>query len=132
MTVMKYVARFTELARFFDDYVATDMVKVRIFENGMKLSIRGRIIGFLLWDIDSMVGIALTIERERSRMLRALGMQVLVARGRRVSLLPIWERSRGILVHEGFRAAAIRARDRSESPVRLGRWCAIIASSLDT
>ena len=62
--MMKYVARFTELARFFDDYVATDMAKVRIFENGLKLSIRGRIIGFLLRDIDSMVGIALTIERE--------------------------------------------------------------------
>ena len=29
MTVMDYVARFTELARFPDDYVATDMAKVR-------------------------------------------------------------------------------------------------------
>ena len=34
------------------------------FENGLKLSIRGRIIGFGLWDMDSMVGTALTIERE--------------------------------------------------------------------
>ena len=34
------------------------------FENGLKLSIRGRIIGFHLWDMDSMVGAALTIERE--------------------------------------------------------------------
>ena len=34
------------------------------FENGLKLSIRGRIIGFQLWDMDSMVGAALTIERE--------------------------------------------------------------------
>ena len=47
MTVMEYVARFTELARFGDDYVATDMAKVRIFENGPKLSIRGKIVG--LW-----------------------------------------------------------------------------------
>ena len=39
MTVMDYVARFTELARFADDYVATDMAKVRRFENGLKLSI---------------------------------------------------------------------------------------------
>ena len=30
MIVMKYVARFTELARFGDDYVATDMTMVRI------------------------------------------------------------------------------------------------------
>ena len=39
MTVMDYAARFTELARFADDYVATDMAKVRRFENGLKLSI---------------------------------------------------------------------------------------------
>ena len=64
MTVMDYVVRFTELARFFDDYVATDMAKVRRFENGLKLSIRARTVGLRLQDIDSMVGTALTIERE--------------------------------------------------------------------
>ena len=36
----------------------------RRFENGLKLSIRGKIIGFLLRDMDSMVGMTLTIERE--------------------------------------------------------------------
>ena len=64
MTVMDYVARFTELAFFADDYVATDMAKVRRFENGMKLSIRARIVGLHLQDVDSMVGRALAIERE--------------------------------------------------------------------
>ena len=64
MTVIDYVARFTELARFADDYVATDMAKVRRIENGLKLSIRGRIVGLRLQDMDSMVGTALTIERE--------------------------------------------------------------------
>ena len=64
MTVIEYVARFTELARFVDDYVATDMAKVRRFENGLKLSIRGRIVGLRLPDMDSVVGTALTIERE--------------------------------------------------------------------
>ena len=64
MTVIEYVARFMELARFADDYVATDMAKVRRFENGLKLSIRGRIVGLRLQDMDSMVGTALTIERE--------------------------------------------------------------------
>ena len=58
-------------------------------------------------------------------------MWVLVARGRRVSLLLVRERSRGLLVHEGSKVEAIRARDRSELPVRLGRWCATIAKSLD-
>ena len=33
-------------------------------DNGLKLSIRGKIVGFLLRDMDSMVGTALTIERE--------------------------------------------------------------------
>ena len=47
-TVMDYVARFTELARFADDYVATNMAKVRRFENGLKLSIRARIVGLRL------------------------------------------------------------------------------------
>ena len=31
MTVMEYMARFTELARFGNDYVATYMAKVRRF-----------------------------------------------------------------------------------------------------
>ena len=67
MTVMDYMARLTELARFADDYVATDMAKVRRFENVLKLSIRGRIVGLRLQDMNSMVGTALTIERERDR-----------------------------------------------------------------
>ena len=33
-------------------------------ENGLKLSIRGRIVRFCLRDMDSMVGTTLTIERE--------------------------------------------------------------------
>ena len=64
MTVMDYVAQFIELARFVDDYVATNMAKVRRFENGLKLSIRARIVGLRLQDMDSMVGTALTIELE--------------------------------------------------------------------
>ena len=44
MTVLGYMARFTELARFADDYMA----KVRRFENRLNLSIRGRIVGLCL------------------------------------------------------------------------------------
>ena len=36
----------------------------RRFENGLKLSIQGRIIGFHLRDMDSMVRTAMTIERK--------------------------------------------------------------------
>ena len=64
MTVLEYVARFTELAHFADDYVATDMAKVRRFENGLKLSVRCKIVGLCLQDMDSMVGITLAIEME--------------------------------------------------------------------
>ena len=63
MTVIEYVAKFTELALFVDDYVATNMTKVRRFENGLKLSIRGKIVGLRLQDMDSMVETAMTIER---------------------------------------------------------------------
>ena len=103
--MMDYVARFTELAHFADDYVATDMAKVRKFENGMKLSIRGRIVGLHLRDMDSMVETILTIERERSRMHEALGMRVLVARGR-ISLLLVRGRGRRLLLHTSFRTKA--------------------------
>ena len=80
MTVMEYMARFTELARFGDDYVATDMAKVRRFENGLKLSIWGKIMGLRLQDMDSMVGTARAIERE---MEDAQGIRDASAGGKR-------------------------------------------------
>ena len=81
MKVLEYVDKFTELARFADDYVAIDTAKVRRFENGLKLSIRGKIIGLHLQDMDSMVGTALTIEREIEDA-RVPELRVLVRRGR--------------------------------------------------
>ena len=48
MIVIEYVAKLLELARFADDYVATDAAKVRRFENGLRLSIQGRIVGLRL------------------------------------------------------------------------------------
>ena len=62
--MMEYMAKFIELAHFADDYMSTNMAKVRKFENGLKLSIRGQIVGFLLQDMDSIVGTSMTIERE--------------------------------------------------------------------
>ena len=38
--------------------------KARKFEDGLKLSIQSKIVGFLLQDLDSMVRMAMTIERE--------------------------------------------------------------------
>ena len=46
--MLKYVAKLTKLAHFADDYVATDMAKVRKFEDGLKLYIWGKIMGLFL------------------------------------------------------------------------------------
>ena len=64
ITLLKYMAKFTELAYFADDYVATDMAKVKKFKDGMKLSIRGKIVGLILQDMDLMVKTTMVIERE--------------------------------------------------------------------
>ena len=112
------MAKFTELARFADNYVATDMAKVRRFENGLKLSIQGKIVGLHLQDMDSMVGTALTIKREIEEA-RVSELWVLVRRGR-ISLLLVRERGRRLMLLECFRdkAATIRAKVRSGLPVR--------------
>ena len=75
MTVMEYVVKFTELACFADDYVGTNLAKVRKFEDGLKLSIWGKIVGFFLHDMDSMVRTTMTIEREieDARSIRVSG-----------------------------------------------------------
>ena len=62
--MIEYVARFTELGCFANDYVVIDAAKVRRFENGLRLSIRGRIVGLRLQDMDIMVETTMTIERE--------------------------------------------------------------------
>ena len=75
MTVLEYVAKFTELACFKDDYVAIDMAKVRKFEDGLNLSIQGKIVGLLLQEMDSMVRTTMAIEAEidDARSLRDIG-----------------------------------------------------------
>ena len=52
-------------------------------------------------------------------MHKASEMRVLVARGRRISLLLVRERSRRLLFHEDFRdrAAAIKAKSKSRFPI---------------
>ena len=56
--------------------MATDLAKVKRFENGLKLSIRGRIVGLHLQDMDYLVGTALAIEREinDARGIRDVGV----------------------------------------------------------
>ena len=78
--MMEYVDRFTELAHYADDYMATDLAKVRRFENGLRLSIRGKIVGLRLQDMDFMVWTALAINRE---IEDARGIQDVGASGKR-------------------------------------------------
>ena len=75
--MLEYVAKFTEIVCFADDYVAIDMVKVRKFEDGLKLSIRDKIVGLLLQDIDLMVKTTMAIEREvnDARNIRDAGVK---------------------------------------------------------
>ena len=56
--------------------MAIDVAKVRKFEDGLKLSIRGNIVGHNLQDMDSMVNTALIIEREvdDARSIRDAGV----------------------------------------------------------
>ena len=77
----------------------------RRHENGLKLSIRDRIVGLRLRDMGSMVGTVLTIERERSRILGTLGIRVLVARGR-IGFLLVRGRGRRLLLHTSFKTRA--------------------------
>ena len=121
MIVLEYVARFTKLARFRDDYVATDVAKVRKFEDGLKLSIRGKIIGHNLQDMDSMVNTTLIIEREvdDARSIQDEGANYKKRGGAKI-LLQGRERSRGLLFHKGFRGGT-RAKARSGLPVWLSK-----------
>ena len=64
MIMLEYVAKFIELARFVGDYVAIDMAMVRKFEDRLKLSIRGKIVGLLLQDMDLMVMTTMAIDKE--------------------------------------------------------------------
>ena len=75
--MLEYMAKFTELTRFADDYVATDMAKVRKFEDGLKLSIQGKIVGLFLQDMDLMVKTTMAIKREvdDARNIREAGVK---------------------------------------------------------
>ena len=110
MTVLENVVKFIELARFANDYVATDMDKVMKFEDGLKLSIRGKIVGFLLQDRDFMVRTAMATKREidDARSIRDAG----ASERKREN-----QSSSSLRKHEDFRdrAEVIRARAKAKS-----------------
>ena len=63
-----------------------DMDKVRKFEDGLKLSIQGKIMGLLLQDLDSMVRTTMAIKKEVDDAWN-IGMRVLKIIGGRANLL---------------------------------------------
>ena len=135
MTTLEYVAKFIELARFADDYVATYMAKVRRFEDGMKLSIWGKLVGLFMQDLDSMVRTAMAIEREVDDA-RNIWDATVVKDKRRESQpsSSSLEIRRGLIFCEGFkdRVAVIRAKARSGLLASLGRGHVTTTISLDT
>ena len=48
LTVVKYKAKFTELARFFLEYVYTEEKKAKRFQHGLKPYIRSKVVVFEL------------------------------------------------------------------------------------
>ena len=129
MIVLEYMAKYIELVRFVDDYVATNMAKVRKFEDDLKLSIRGKIMGLFLQDIDSMVKTAISIEREvdDSRSIWDAGVS-----DKRKESQPSFltrERIGGILLREGFRdkVAATRGKAKISHP-KMGDASGLLAS----
>ena len=130
---MDYVTRFTELARFVDDYVATNLAKVKRFENGLKLSIRDRIVGLCLHDMDSMVGTTLTIERELGLEIETLEEPFYVSS-------PLWIRARIGMICRGCEleisgtllVVDLRIMDMSEFDVILGMdWLTVYRVVID-
>ena len=123
------MAKFTKLVCFADDYVATNIAKVRKFEDGLKLSIWCKIVGLLLQDLDLMVKTTMAIKRELDEH-GASGMRVLDIRRKRINLLLLVQgRSRGLLLYKDFRdrAATIKAKARVNYP-KLGDTSGLLAS----
>ena len=77
----------------------------RRFENGLKLSIRDRIVGLRLRDMDSMVGTVPTTEREIEDTWNTRDMGV-GSKRERISFLLVRGRGRRLLLHTSFRTRA--------------------------
>ena len=121
MIVMDYVTRFTELARFVDDYMATNLAKVRRFENGLNLSIQARIIGLRLQDMDSMVGTTLTIERELGLDVETLKEPLYVSSPLRIrARIRMICRGRELEISGTLLTVDLRIMDTSEFDIILG------------
>ena len=101
--------------------MATDMAKVRRFENGLKLSILARIVGLRLQDMNSMVGTTLTIERELGLEVEALKEPLYVSSplGTRARIWIIW-RGCELEISGTLLTVDLRIMDMSEFDVILG------------
>ena len=77
----------------------------RRFENGLKLSIRDRIVGLRLRDMDSVVGTVPTTEREIEDTWNTRDMGV-GSKRERISFLLVRGRGRRLLLHTSFRTRA--------------------------
>ncbi|XP_028115674.1 uncharacterized protein LOC114313492 [Camellia sinensis] len=75
MTVTQYAAKFEELARYATRYVANDEEKARMFEWGLNLTIRGRVLPQRLSSYAEVLETALESEREVNDARKARNMR---------------------------------------------------------
>ena len=113
--------------------MATNLAKVRRFENRLKLSIWARIVGLRLQNMDSMVGTALTIDRE-------LGLEVETLKEPLYVSSPLWIRARIRMICQGCEleisgtllTVDLRIMDMSEFDVILGMdWVTAYRAVID-
>ncbi|XP_028109523.1 protein argonaute-2-like [Camellia sinensis] len=71
MTVTQYAAKFEELARYGTRYVANDEEKARMFEWGLDLTIRGRVLPQRLPSYAEVLEMTLESEREVNNARKA-------------------------------------------------------------
>ena len=111
--------------------MATDLAKVRRFEDGLRLSIKGEIVGLLLQDMDAMFRTAMAIEGEivDAKSIRDAG----TGKRKEGKTFLVQESDKGLLFPEGHkdRVGAIRAKAKVGARARQGRCFVSFSSNLD-
>ena len=71
MTVMQYASMFTELSRFVPEFVSSERLKMRRFEEGLAFQIRNQLAGQSILTYQELYERAVEVERVKTG-LRAL------------------------------------------------------------
>ena len=85
MTVIEYVAKFTQLSRYAQNVVANEQMRAEQFQEGLRLNSRAQVAPFMLRTYSEVVARALVIESEMDEAQR------LRSRNSRFGGLEKWE-----------------------------------------